>query len=292
MGTGVGVSLLKAVTSERSMSTVCPVNFSPSALSHSGCPNCGFIAWCLPANLKLNESKQFNDRIEHHRLIKRNEYIHHAGSALTSLYVIHRGFLKTSITDGDGRDQVAGFSMPGELVGMDAIGAGIHQCDTIALEDSHLCGMRYSEFEHLGQAIPALQHHFHRAMGAEIARDHGIMLLLGAMRAEERVAIFLLNLSKRFSARGYSGTHFRLPMTRQDIASYLGLTMETVSRVFSHFNNIQLIAVNSKDVEIKSLVHLQQIVGDYNAGWSLPRRKKSETKGESPEPLKSLSSTA
>jgi CRP/FNR family transcriptional regulator len=112
------------------------------------------------------------------------------------------------------------------------------------------------------------------------------------MRAEERVAIFLLNLSKRFSARGYAGTHFRLPMTRQDIASYLGLTMETVSRVFSHFNNIQLIAVNSKDVEIKSLVHLQQIVGDYNAGWSLPRRTKSETKGESSEPLKSLSSTA
>jgi CRP/FNR family transcriptional regulator, anaerobic regulatory protein len=114
-------------------------------------------------------------------------------------------------------------------------------------------------------------------MAAEIARDHGIMLLLGAMRAEERVAIFLLNLSKRFSARGYSGTHFRLPMTRQDIASYLGLTMETVSRVFSHFNDIQLIAINCKDIEVKSFVHLQQIVGDYTARWFLPRRTKSRT---------------
>jgi CRP/FNR family transcriptional regulator len=259
------------------MSTVCPVDFSPFGLPQSECPNCGLIAWCLPANLKLHESKQLNDRIEHHRLIKRNEYIHHAGSPLTSLYVIHSGFLKTSITDGDGRDQVAGFHMTGELVGMDAIGAGKHQCDAIALEDSHLCGMRYSDFEQLGQSLPALQHHFHRVMGAEIARDHGLMLLLGGMRAEERVAIFLLNLSKRFSARGYSGTHFRLPMPRQDIASYLGLTTETVSRLFSHFDNLQLIAINCKDVEVKSLVHLQQVVGDYNPRWSLPRRTKLET---------------
>ena len=174
--------------------------------------------------------------------------------------MICSGFLKTSITDGDGREQVAGFSMTGELVGMDAIGTGKHMCDTVALEDGSLCGMRYADFEELGRAIPALQHHFHRVMGAEIARDHGIMLLLGAMRVEERIAVFLLNLSRRFSARGYSGTHFRLPMTRQEIASHLGLTLETVSRAFSHFNNIQLTAINGKDVEIRSLARLQQLL--------------------------------
>ncbi len=257
------------------MSTVCHAVFFPSPAPHGGCPNCSLTAWCLPANLTLHESQQFNDRIEHRRLTMRNEYLHRAGSALTSLYVINSGFLKTSVTDGDGRDQVTGFTMTGEFIGMDAIGTGNHQCDTTALEDSHLCGMRYSDFEELGRAIPALQHHFHRMMGAEIARDHGIMLLLGTMQVEERVAVFLVNLSMRFSARGCSGTHFRLPMSRHEIASYLGMKMETVSREFSRLNNIQLIATNGKDIEIKNLPQLQRMIGVHKTRWPLPRRAKS-----------------
>ena len=262
---------------ERSMSTVCRVIFSPSSPPHGECRGCAFNAWCLPANLTLPESRQFNDRIHHRRPIKHNEYLHRAGSELKSLFVVNSGFLKTSITNGGGHHQVTGFSMAGELVGLDAIGTGKHQCDTSALGDSHLCGMRYSDFEELGHAIPALQHHFHRVMGAEIARDYGILILLGTMRVEERVAVFLLNLSTRFSARGYSGTHFRLPMTRQDIASYLGLKMETVSRAFSHLSDIQLIATEGKDIEIKSLLRLQQAIGVQATRQPVPRRTRSGT---------------
>jgi CRP/FNR family transcriptional regulator len=231
----------------------------------------------------LHETRQFNDRIHHRRLIKRNEYLHRAGSELLSLFVVNSGFLKTGITNSGGFNQVTGFSMTGELVGLDAIGTGKHQCDTTALEDSHLCGMRYSDLEELGHAIPALQHHFHGVMGVEVARNHGTILLLGAMRVEERVAVFLLDLAMRFSARGYSGTHFRLPMTRQDIASYLGLKMETVSRAFSHLNSIGLVATSGKDVEIRNLLQLQHIVGDHDARWSLIRRRKPGTASESAE---------
>jgi len=260
------------------MGTVSAIRFSASERpAELGCPNCGFTAWCLPAGLTSHESKQFNDRVEHRRPLKRGEHLHNAGSAQTSLYVINSGFLKTSLVDGDGREQVTGFPMTGDLIGMEAIDSGKYLCTRIALEDSRLCGMRFADFEDLGHTIPALQHHFHRVMGAEIARDHGIMLLLGAMRAEERVATFLLSLSRRFSARGYSGTHFRLPMTRQDIGSYLGLQIETVSRVLSRFSYNELIAIDVKDIEIKSLSRLQQIIGDPETRRSATRRTRSET---------------
>jgi CRP/FNR family transcriptional regulator, anaerobic regulatory protein len=242
------------------MGSVSPISRSASEPTQNECPNCGFLAWCLPASLELRESQRLHGLVTHQRPIKRDGFLYHAGSALGSLYVISSGFMKSSITDGDGREQVAGFSMTGDLVGMDAIGTGRHMCDTVALEDGRLCGMRYADLEELGSTSAALQRHFFRVMGTEIARDHGVMLLLGAMRVEERIAVFLLDLSRRFSARGYSGTHFRLPMRRQEIASHLGLQLETVSRAFSHFNHIQLTAINGKDVEIRSLARLQEFL--------------------------------
>lgn len=257
------------------MSAIFSVDNPVSRLPHGACPNCGLGHWCLSAKLTLYESGQFMDIIEHRRPLRRNEQLHRAGSALKSLYAINSGFLKTSITDNDGREQVVGFSMTGELLGMDAIGTGMHQCDTAALEDSSVCGLRYADLEKLGHAIPALQSHFHREMGTEIAREHGIMLLLGAMCAEERIATFLLNLSRRLSARGYSGICFRLPMTRQEIGSYLGLKLETVSRVFSYFNDLQLISVRSKTITIESMAKLQQRTGSPAAGYSRIRHTKA-----------------
>jgi CRP/FNR family transcriptional regulator len=242
------------------VSTVCAVDFSLGKAPHRECPNCGFNTWRLPAKLTSHESAQFNACINHRRPLKRNDYLHHVGSALTSLYVLHSGFLTTRVIDDNGREQITGFSMPGELIGLDAISAGKHQCETAALEDSHLCGMTFADFEQLSRDIPELQRHFHRAMGAEITRDYGIMLLLGSLCAEERVALFVLNLSKRFAARGYSEVHFRLPMSRQDIGNYLGLKLETVSRVFSRFNEIQLLAINGKDLEIRDLARLHQVI--------------------------------
>lgn len=224
------------------------------------CPDCGFIAWGLCAQLTVRESAEFGKRIEHRRPRKNLEHLHRAGAVLTSLYIIRDGFMKSMVDGNNGRDQITGFLMPGDLIGMDAIATGRHQCSTIALKDSSVCGMAFADFEQLTRDIPALQQHFQQTLGCEIARDHGMMLLLGAMRAEERVAAFLLNLSRRFAARGLPEHHFCLPMTRQDIGNYLGLTLETVSRAFSHLADQQHIAIHGRDVEIRNAEALNKVV--------------------------------
>ena len=226
------------------------------------CLNCGLLRWCLPACLNPQERERFDHFVEHQRPIKRGGYLHRAGSSFKSLYAIHNGFLKTSITDDNGREQVGGFHMTSELTGMDAISSGKHLCDAVALEDSSVCGISFADLERLNREISSLQHHFHCVMSSEIVREHGIMFLLGSTQAEERLAIFLLNLSKRYAACGYSATRFRLRMTREDIGSYLGLKLETVSRMFSQFQRDQLIAVQNKEIEIKSLHGLRQLIGN------------------------------
>jgi CRP/FNR family transcriptional regulator len=216
----------------------------------AGCPDCGFLQWARHASLTAGESSRFANHIEHRRPRRPREFVHRAGTALTSLYVINSGFLRTSVIDGGGREQITGFAMPGDLVGMEAIATGRHQCNTIAIEQSSICGIAFADFEQLNLDIPALQHHFHQTMGAEIVRDHGMMLLLGAMHADERVAMFLLQISRRLEAHGHAGNRFRLPMARHEIGNYLGLKLETVSRAFSQLRDAGLISVDSKAVVI------------------------------------------
>jgi len=254
------------------MSAVYPVNLFPPVQPHGVCPDCGFIRSRMLANLTFRESMRFNERIEHRSLIKRKDYLHHAGSAFKSIYLINRGFLKTAVTDGHGREQTIGFPTAGDLIGLEAIGAGRYNCNTVALEDSRVCGMRYSHFEELARDIPALQQHFHRLIGQEISRNLRMTHLLRGLGAEDRVATFLLNLSRRFAARGSSGTRFRMPMSRRDIASFLGLKLETVSRALSHFGNLQIIAIKSKDIEIANLARLRQLIGNRdNRRFALQR---------------------
>jgi len=227
----------------------------------SQCAACGLRELCLPAGLNNDEIARLDQIVHRRRPLKRGEYLYRAGGALQSLHAVRTGFLKSCVLHDDGREQVAGFHMMGELVGLDAIASGKHLCDAIALEDSETCEIPFSELEHLGQSVPTLLQHFHRIMSREIARDYGVMLLLGSMRAEERLATFLLNLSQRFAARGYSASCFNLRMTREEIGSYLGLKLETVSRAFSHFQSEGLIAVQSKSIEIKDLDRLRALVG-------------------------------
>ena len=184
-----------------------------------------------------------------------------SGGALDSLYAIRTGFMKSCVLHEDGREQVAGFHMMGELLGLDAIGTGAHMCDVIALEDSEVCEIPLARLEALSRDIPSLLQHFHRIMSREIVRDHGVMLLLGTMRAEERLAAFLLNLSQRFAARGYSPSEFHLRMTREDIGSYLGLKLETISRALSRFHDERLIEVRTKHVKILDMERLRAMVG-------------------------------
>ncbi|SMC21929.1 CRP/FNR family transcriptional regulator, anaerobic regulatory protein [Andreprevotia lacus DSM 23236] len=194
--------------------------------------------------------------------IKRGDALYRAGEPFKALYAVRLGFLKTSVISEDGREQVTGFHMSGDLMGMDAISGDRHTCDAIALEDSEVCELPFSDMEKLSRQIPALQRHFYKVMSREIVSDHGVMLLLGNMKAEERVAAFLLNLSRRFQTRGYSSTGFHLRMTREEIGSYLGLKLETVSRTLSRFQDQGLIKVQNRLIELTDVCALKQVLNN------------------------------
>jgi len=227
----------------------------------TACSTCSLHELCLPAGLDAAEIEQVDRVVTLRRRIKRGDYLYRSSSTLDSLYAVRSGFLKSCVVYEDGREQVTGFHMMGEVIGLEGISQEKHTCDTIALEDSELCEIPFSRLEALTRDIPSLQRHFHRMMSREIVRDHGVMLLLGSMRAEERLATFLINLSQRFALRGYSAQEFHLRMTREEIGSYLGLKLETVSRVFSRFQDDGLIEVNNKHIRINDVERMRALVG-------------------------------
>lgn len=229
----------------------------------TACSSCSLNELCLPAGLNTEDLQSVDQLVSLRRSVKRGEYLYQAGTPLQTLYAVRSGFMKSSVLHEDGREQVAGFHMMGDLMGLDAIGTNQHLCDAVALENTDVCEIPLKNLEDLSRKIPALQKHFHRVMSREIARDHGVMLLLGSMRAEERLAAFLLNLSQRFAARGYSPVEFHLRMTREEIGSYLGLKLETVSRTLSHFQSQGLIAVQNKHLRILKIESLQELVGQH-----------------------------
>lgn len=240
------------------------------SLSHLkvACSNCNLRELCLPLGLSLPDIEKLEELVATRRRIKRGEALFRAGDRFDSLYAVRLGFLKSTVMSTDGREQVTGFHMAGELVGMDGISSEQHSCDTVALEDTDVCVIPYERIEEVARAVPMLRTHFHKVMSREIVREHGVMLLLGSMHAEERLAAFLLNLSQRFEARGYSRTEFVLRMTRAEIGSFLGLKLETVSRVLSRFAHDGLIEVNQKHVRILSTDGLRAIVAGTQATCS------------------------
>jgi len=194
------------------------------------------------------------------RRIKRGERLFSAGDPFRGVYAIRSGSFKTNLSDSEGRDQVTGFFMGGELLGMDGLGSGRYRDRAMALEDSDVCVMPYALIEEIALEVPSLQRRLHTLLAREIGRGHGIMLLLGTMRAEERLATFLINLSRRLLHRGYSGSNLVLRMTRDEIGSYLGLKLETVSRLFSAFQKSGLIEVQQKQVSIRDIRGLERIL--------------------------------
>ena len=246
------------------MNTAHLVKESPGSPLCRTCADCASRDWCLPAGLEAKETKLLDRLTVHNRLIGRGGAIYRSGTAFQALYAIRSGFVKSTITLDDGRERVTGLHMSGELIGMDAINTGRYMCDAVALEDSEVCEMPFNKLEALSRELPSLQRHLHKIMSREIAHDYGVMLLLGSMRAEERVAVFLVSLSKRYAARGYSATRINLRLRREEIGSYLGLTLETVSRVLSRFQESHLIAVQHKDVEIKDLDRLYRMTGNHH----------------------------
>jgi CRP/FNR family transcriptional regulator len=238
---------------------------SSLALFKTACSNCNLRELCLPFGLDEHELERLDALISNRHRVKKGDSLYQVGEDFTAIYAIRSGFFKTDVLMEDGRDQVTGFQMAGELLGLDGISTEQHTCNAVALEDSEICAIPFAQMETLSREIHSLQHHFHKVMSREIVRDHGVMMLLGTMRAEERLAAFLLNLSQRFTARGYSHSDFTLRMTREEIGSYLGLKLETVSRAFSRFQEEGHIAVQQKHVRILNVTGLKAMMNRRNA---------------------------
>jgi CRP/FNR family transcriptional regulator, anaerobic regulatory protein len=214
------------------------------------CSACNLRELCMPVGLSDGEMTRIDQMVQNRIRIKRGDKLFQQGDRFKSLFAIRSGFFKTVVVAPDGRDQVTGFQMAGEIIGMDGVTNDRHACDAVALEDTEVCEMPFESLEVLSREVIALQRHVHKVMSREIVRENGLMLLLGSMRAEERMASFLLNLVQRHHARGFSASEFILRMTREEIGSYLGLTLETVSRTFSKLASDGLIEVRQRHVKI------------------------------------------
>ncbi|MDY0072413.1 MAG: fumarate/nitrate reduction transcriptional regulator Fnr [Thauera sp.] len=226
----------------------------------TACSQCNLIELCLPFGMSECQLRQLDALIGTRRKVKRQHSLYRNGDPFEAIFAIRTGSFKTDVLLEDGREQVTGFQMTGEILGLDGISSEKHSCNAIALEDSEVCVIPYARLEQLAREIDGLQHQFHKVMSREIVRDHGVMMLLGSMRAEERLAAFLLNMSHRFTARGFSSAEFHLRMTREEIGSYLGLKLETVSRAFSRFQEEGLITVQQKHIRLLDSAGLRKLV--------------------------------
>jgi CRP/FNR family transcriptional regulator len=235
-----------------------------SSINHEtikvACSNCNVRELCMPIGLNHDELNRIDDLVATRRHVKRGDTLFRSGDKFSSLYAIRTGFFKTCVATEDGRDQVTGFQMAGEVIGLDGIVSDNHSCDAVALEDAEVCVMPYDRIEDLSREVHGLQRHVHKIMSREIVREHGVMLLLGSMRAEERLAAFLLNLVQRLHARGFSQSELILRMSREEIGSFLGMKIETVSRTFSKFADEGIVEVKQRHVRIMNTQALKDIV--------------------------------
>jgi CRP/FNR family transcriptional regulator len=214
------------------------------------CSGCAMRAVCMPAGLTAAEFARLDSLICTTRAVRRGDALYHANDAFQSIYAVRVGSFKTIVMHRDGREQVTGFQIAGEALGLDGICTCHHNCDAIALEDSVVCVIPFAQLETICREIHSMQHHVHQIMSGEIVRESSLMMLLGTMSAEQRVAAFLLNLSKRFKALGYSAAEFHLRMTREEIGCYLGMKLETVSRMFSRAQRPRLVDTRGKQIRI------------------------------------------
>jgi len=240
-----------------------PLERTPSVQLSTLCSTCALRWTCLPCGMLPKDLADMDQLIYTRRRVRAGEHVYHAGDGFKALYAFRSGFFKSYVDAPDGQTQVVGFPMAGEVVGMDGIATDHHRVNVVALDDGEACVIPYSHLQAVAQRAPALQHQVHKMMSREILREQSVMTLLGSMRADARVAAFLLNLSEKFAARGYSATQFHLRMTREEIGSYLGLKLETVSRVLSRFQENGLIKAQIRSITIADVAGLKTVVPDF-----------------------------
>ncbi len=225
--------------------------FKPCAHDYQvHCGNCRLNSICLPLSLESDDIQQLDDIIQRSKPLKKGQHLYREGDDFQSVYAVRSGTLKAYKTTDDGREQVTGFYFPGEILGMDGISKNTHASSASTLETSAVCEIPFSSLAKLSALMPNLQRHFFQLMSREITDDQVLITLLSKNSADERVAALLLSISARNARRKLSSTHFRLPMSRVDIGNYLGLTVETVSRVLSRMQKMELLCVDNKEIEI------------------------------------------
>ena len=224
----------------------------------TNCSSCHLRDLCLPCGLTGPETESLDRLMFGRRKVAAGQVLYHAGDKFGFVYAARSGTFKSALSLPGGREQVSGFHMAGELMGLDAIANGVHASSATALEDTEVCAIEYRQLNELAAQSGNLQLILAQLMSREIVREHSLMMLLGSMNAEERLAAFLLNISQRMKARGYSANEFHLRMSRADIGSYLGMKLETVSRTFSIFQQQRLLEVDKKHVRITDLERLAQ----------------------------------
>ncbi|MEQ8955171.1 MAG: fumarate/nitrate reduction transcriptional regulator Fnr [Gammaproteobacteria bacterium] len=233
---------------------VCPHN------SNVSCASCRLNELCLPIALNKTEIQQLDDIVERNRPYQKGEHLYRQGDEFRSVYAVRSGSFKSYVLSNSGVSRVTGFYLPGEIIGMDGIANKQYLNSTVALEHASICEIPFHQLEKLSQQLPNLQHHFFAIMGNEIAKDQQIHTVLSTYTAEERTASFLLGLSSRFARVSLSPIRFNLTMTRSDIGEYLGLTVETVSRIFTSLQKKGLLAVKNREIELLDIEALREIV--------------------------------
>ncbi|RKP55958.1 Crp/Fnr family transcriptional regulator [Pararobbsia silviterrae] len=214
---------------------------------------------CLPVDLELPDLDRLDAIVGTRRSVRRGDALYRADDAFQSLYAVRSGSFKTVVVHRDGGEQVTGLFLPGDPLGLDGVCHDAHACDAVALEDSSVCVIPFALFDAFCHDVKPMQRHFYRMMGSAIVRESNLLMVLGTMTAEQRVAAFLLNLSERFRTRGYSPTAFSLRMTREEMGSYLGIKLETVSRMFSKFQKDGLLETQGKSIHLLDLEGLARI---------------------------------
>lgn len=231
-------------------------------LLQTSCANCGLHQLCLPASIGGEDLPRLDDVVQVKKLVDREQSLYAAGQPFRALYVVRSGAFKTSAVDSQGEMQVLGFHLPGEIMGLDAIASGRHECSAEALTRSSACEVPYDKLEEVAHELPGLQQQLMRVISREVQQDQRHLVMIGRKVALERLAIFLHSLSQRFERVRRDPHLFVLPMSRRDLANYLGLVIETVSRLFSRLSEMGVIAVERKTIRILDPARLRQLAGD------------------------------
>lgn len=242
-----------------------------------GCSYCSLQALCLPGGLDSEQLQRLDDIVQRRKEVSKGSRLFHAGDGMGAVFVAREGAFKSVSQDANGNESIVGFHLPGELIGLDAMGSGRHRCEAVALTSAMVCQVPYEQLNKVAAELPAFQQQLMRVIGQEVDRGHEQIELLMRRQANERIALFLHSLSERYQRLGANPYQFRLPMSRDEIANYLGLALETVSRGFSRLQDDGVIQVHGRAISIVRADVLKQIAHGEDADTSTPTIAKPAT---------------